>query len=286
MGLLLIARFTLHEAIRRRLFLAVLLLSILMLIGFALLFHYMVNHSHIPYGIDPHLYNIALGAFVTVPIMWFVYLLSSLLTIIMCAGIISSEVEAGTFVITVPKPLHRFEIVAGKWLCYALLSCAYTALLFFGFTSIIYWLTGFWSDGVFNALGLLELGVLVLLSILTFSSTLVPTAVSGVIALVLFISAQAMNLIAYLMHFLAPDKEGSIQSISTIINLIMPTDALWHGASYYLTPTALLNILDQINLNSPLTATQSIPGALIVWAIGYCLLLPLGAIWFFQRRDL
>ncbi len=286
MGLLLIARFTLKEAIRRRLFLAVLILSAFMLGGFALLFNYMINRSRIPYGIDPHLYEIALGAFVTVPIIWFVYLLGSLLTIIMCAGIISSEVEAGTFVITVPKPLRRFEIVLGKWLCYALLACAYTALLFFGFTGIIYWLTGFWSQNALNALSLLELGMLVLLSLMTLSSALVPTAVSGVIALVLFISVQVVNVIAYLVHFLAPDKEQNMQTVSTLVNLVMPTDALWHGASYYLTPATAASLLQQINLNSPLTTTQSIPSALIIWAICYCLILPIGAIWFFQRRDL
>lgn len=286
MGLLLIACFTFKEVVRRRIFLAVLLLSLLMLGGFALLFNYAIDHSRVPFGIDPQLYSSALGIFAIVPIIWLVYLLSSFMTIIMAAGMISSEVEAGTFVVTVPKPLKRSEIVFGKWLCYLLILGTYTALLFFSFTAIIYWKTGYWPDEALNAVSMLELGVLVLLGLMTLSSSLMPTAVNGAIALVLFISAQIVNVILYIVQLVAPDKVQTFQDISIVINLLMPADALWHGSSYYLTPATALNVLQQFRMNNPFVGTEPAPLAIIVWAVLYSVVLPVAAVWFFQRRDL
>src|SRR5438132_1636628 len=76
--------------------------------------------------------------------IWLVYLLSSLLTIVLTAGMISGEVEAGTFAVIVPKPISRTEIVIGKWLGSALILVVYTALMFFAFLAVIYWKTGYW----------------------------------------------------------------------------------------------------------------------------------------------
>lgn len=286
MGVLFIARFTFKEVIRRRLFLAVLLLSIFMLGGFALLFNYAIDHTRVPTGIDPQLYSSALGIFAIVPIIWLAYLLSSFMTIIMAAGMISGEVEAGTFVVTVPKPLRRYEIVFGKWLCHSLILGTYTALIFFGFTAIIYWRTGYWPEQALNAVGMLELGVLVLLALMTLSSSLMPTAVNGAIALVLFISAQIVNVILYIVQIIAPDKVQTFQNISIVVNLVMPTDALWHGSSYYLTPAAALNVLQQFSMRSPFVGTEPASLAIIIWSVIYCVVLPVGAAWFFQRRDL
>src|SRR5579859_3577316 len=133
MGLLLITRFTLLEAIRRRLFLAVAILSILILTAFSILLSIVVNVSQSSNGNgnDTQLYLLGGGVIITVLAIWMVYLLSSTLTIVFTANMISGEVEAGTFAVIVPKPISRAEIVMGKWLGCALIIVVYTALMFF-----------------------------------------------------------------------------------------------------------------------------------------------------------
>src|SRR5437868_5689347 len=173
MGLLLITRFTLLEAIRRRLFLAVLILSILIVTAFSILLSIVINASQADNS-NEILFG---GVIVTVLAMWMVYLLSSTLTIVFTANMISGEVEAGTFAVIVPKPLARVEIVIGKWLGYALIVCSYTALMFLSFLVVIYRQTGYWPTDAFYALGMLELGMLTLLGITTLGSSLVPTIV-------------------------------------------------------------------------------------------------------------
>src|SRR5579859_790034 len=228
MGLLLIARFTLQEAIRRRLFLAVVLLSALIVGAFALLFAIVISQvgGNNGEGIDPQLFLRGIGVILDVIATWLVYLLTSLLTIVMTAGMISSEVEAGTFAVIVPKPLARAEIVFGKWLGYALILAAYTALLFLAFSGVVYWLTGYWPEQMLSGLAMLELGMLALLALTTLGSALVPTIVNGAIVLILFIGAPIASFVQFIVQFTAPAHLQTLQNITTIIDLIMPTDAL------------------------------------------------------------
>ncbi|MGO8949052.1 MAG: ABC transporter permease [Ktedonobacterales bacterium] len=291
MGLLLITRFTLLEAMRRRLFLAVLLLSIVILAAFTILLRVVVSASLSSGdgGTNTQLFVLGGGAIITVLAIWMVYLLCSTLTILFTANMISGEVEAGTFAILVPKPLHRVEIVLGKWLGYALIICVYTGLLFLGFLAVIHWLTGYWPTGAFFALGMLELGMLVLLGITTLGSSLVPTIVNGAIALMLFIGAPTASFVQFVVQVLKPASLQTIQPIVTVINLVIPTDALWHGASYFLLPPTASFIAAGISgstFNTPFTSGQPVAPAFLVWAALYCIALPALAALSFQHRDL
>jgi ABC-type transport system involved in multi-copper enzyme maturation permease subunit len=291
MGLLLIARFTLLEAARRRLFLAVLVLSIVIVAAFTILLRVVVNVSLSSGdgGTNTQLFVLGGGAIITVLAIWMVYLLCSTLTIVFSANMISGEVEAGTFAILVPKPLTRVEIVVGKWLGYALIVCVYTATMFLAFLAVIRWQTGYWPTGAFFALGMLELGMLVLLGVTTLGSSLVPTVVNGAIALMLFIGAPTASFVQFVVQVLKPSSLQTIQPIITVINLVIPTDALWHGASYFLLPPTANFITAGISgntLDTPFTSGQPVAPALLIWAILYCIALPALAALRFQHRDL
>src|SRR5260370_23960242 len=272
MGLLLIARFTLQEAIRRRLFLAVVLMSLLIIGAFATLFGIVLSQvgGSNSQGIDPQLFLLGIGVFLDVVAIWLVYLLSSLLTIVMSAGMISSEVDAGSFAVIVPKPLGRAEIVFGKWSGYALILGVYTAFLFLAFLAVVYWLPGYWPSQTFSALGMLELGMLALLALTTLGSAFVPTIVNGAIALMLFIGAPIASIVQFIIQFASPANLQTVQNITTVINLIMPTDALWHGTSYYLLPPAPpFPALGQstTHLNTPSTSAHPWAWTLVSWSL-------------------
>jgi len=291
MGLLLITRFTLLEAIRRRLFLAVTILSILILAAFAILLSIVIDVSQARNvnGNDTQLYILGGGVVITVLAIWMVYLLSSTLTIVFTANMISGEVDAGTFAVIVPKPLTRVEIVLGKWLGYALVVCTYTALMFVMFLAVIRWQTGYWPTNAPYALGMIELGILALLGITTLGSSLVPTIVNGAIALMLFVGAPTASIVQFIVKLLNPTSQQTVQNITTVINLVIPTDALWHAASFYLLPPAAdfvtLGISSQ-TFDTPFTSGQAIAPALLVWVVLYCIALPALAVLRFQHRDL
>ena len=289
MGLLLISRFTVQEAIRRWLFVAVAILSIVLVGLFALLLNVAVGTISAP---DPYTRQISLltgGIAMSVLSMWLVYVLVSVLTIVLTAGMISGEIDANTFSIIVPKPLRRAEIIFGKWLGYALLLGVYAAILFFAFEGIIYLETGYWPESALLALGLLELIMLSLLALTTLLGTLVPTLVNGAVMLVLFIIAPIASLVQFVVQLVSPNQSATMQNISTVVNLIIPSDVLWHGVSYYLLPDPtnmfLLGVSPR-NFNTPFTSGTSIAPALLIWVLLYIIALPVLGAWRFQKRDL
>jgi Cu-processing system permease protein len=300
MGLWHITRFTLQEALRRRLFLAVSALSMLLLIMYAFIVHFVAVQSTkgaIQGGDSTQLFLLVGGVLISVPSIWMVYLISGILTIFLAVGMVSGEIEAGTFSIIVPKPLRRYEIVLGKWAGHVLLLGGYTALLFLAFLGVIYWLTGYWPDSAFSALGMLELAILALLGLATLGSTLVSTVVNGAIILILFVSAPLASFISTVLAIMSSTQtvtfapSPSLQNTITVINLIIPTDALWHGAAYYLLPTQALNLLPSQDVsttffNLPLINPEQLTTPLFIWIALYIIVLPALAIWRFQKRDL
>ncbi|HYT36074.1 MAG TPA: ABC transporter permease subunit, partial [Ktedonobacteraceae bacterium] len=241
--------------------------------------------AHAPLQSNPQLFLLEFDLIITILSVWAAYLLSGAMTIVLSINMTSGEIEAGTFSVIVSKPLHRAEIIFGKWLGYALILCTYTAMLFFTFLGLIYWRTGYFPDNALSALGMLEISTLVLLALTTLGSTLFPTLVNGAIVIMLFIGAPLASFIQ-----LITTPGATVQNITTTVNLVIPTDALWHGASYYLIPSFLFNILQQRgllrDLDTPFTSIQPLSSALFAWAILYCIVLPIIGAIRFQRRDL
>jgi ABC-type transport system involved in multi-copper enzyme maturation permease subunit len=286
MGILLMARFTLQEAFHRWLLLAMLLLNLLLLGVFALMLNsvYTSEVARSASLADPQLNLLKLSFSLSILSAWAVYLLSGALTIVLTVGMTSGEIEAGTFAMTVTKPLRRSDIIFGKWLGYALIVCVYTAMLFFTFLGIIFLQTGYWPQEALPSLGMIELSTLVLLALTTFGSACFPTLVNGAIAIMLFIGAP----LASFVQLITSNPGQTAQNITTTINLIIPTDALWHGASFYLIPSFIsqLGLGSLADLNTPFTSIQPIAPGIFIWAIIYCIVLPVIGALRFQRRDL
>ena len=287
MGIILIARFTIQEAFHRWLLGAMLILNLLLLALFALVLNaahasIMANSST---RANSQLGTLTFGIGASILSMWAVYLLCGALTIVLTVAMTSGEIEAGTFAMIVTKPLRRRDIIFGKWLGSALIVCTYTAMLAGSFLGVIYWITGYWPQQALQSLAMLELSSLVLLALTTLGSACVPTLVNGAIAIVLFIGAP----LAGFIQLITTNPGETTQNITTAINLIIPTDALWHGASFYLIPPALFQIMPgQVaqELKTPFTSVQPTTPGMIIWAILYCIVLPLIGALRFQRRDL
>jgi hypothetical protein len=172
---------------------------------------------------------------------------------------------------------------------YALILGLYTALIFFAFLAVIYWLTSYWPTEALTALGMLELGMLALLGLTTLGSALVPTIVNGAIALTLFISAPTVSIVQFIVRFISPTQLTTVENITTVINLIIPTDAIWHGTSFYLIPSELvLETLGQSvnSLDTPFTSVAPVTWPFLIWVMLYSIVLPILAAWRFQHRDL
>jgi hypothetical protein len=134
-------------------------------------------------------------------------------------------------------------------------------------------------------------GVL-LLTLSLCGSTLMPTLANGIVVFTLLGLAWLAGIIEFVGRLLSftsnPGASGAdaLLNIGTAVSLLVPSDALWRGASYYLESPSLLAAFGGARGGIPFFSTSPPPPALIWWSIGYVVVVLSGAVLAFRARDL
>src|ERR1700737_2578062 len=240
-----IARVTPQEGVSRRLILAGVVISLGYIGLFALGFHFaydkafensMNAESRLSLGI----------AFATLTLfgVYVVNYLASFLALFLSVGAISGEIDAGTLHAVLARPLNRSEFIIGRWLGYVVMIVAYVAAMTGLVLLVARLVAGYEVPDPTHALLLMSLEGVLLLTLSLLGSTLMPTLANGVVVFTLLGLAWLAGIIEFVGRLLqnAPDVTGgdAMVNIGTAVSLLLPSDALWRGASYYLESPALL----------------------------------------------
>jgi ABC-type transport system involved in multi-copper enzyme maturation permease subunit len=286
-----IARFTLLEAISRRLILAGVAISAgyigLYSLGFHFAYDKALENSPTPQS------RLALGLAFAILTLFGVYVvnyLASFLALFLSVGAVSGEIDSGTLHAVLARPLGRSEFILGRWLGYALLISAYVTLMTGAVLLIARAIAGYEVPDPVPALLLMLLETLLLLTLSLCGSTLMPTLANGVIAFTLLGLAWLAGIIEFVGRLLstAPDSTGgeAMLNIGTVVSLLIPSDALWRGASFYLEPPSMLAAMGAARTGIPFFAVAPPANALILWSVAYVAVVLAGAVLAFSRRDL
>lgn len=284
MNTLLVARFTLQEAVSRRLILAGVLISLgylaLFAFGFRLAYGFVLSN---PANAQARL---AVGlAFATLTLfgVYVVNYLASFLALFLSVGAISGEIDAGTLHAVLARPLRRAEFLAGRWLGYAAMLAVYIVAMTGLVLLIARAISGYEVPDPLPALVLMLLEGLLLLTLSLFGSTVMSTLANGVVVFTLLGLAWLGGIIEFIGRLLDND---TMLNLGTAVSLLLPSDALWRGASYYLQSPAVLTVTGAARGGIPFFSSVPIAPALVVWAVGYVLVVLAGAMLTFSHRDL
>src|ERR1700738_1942710 len=287
-----IARFTLQEAVSRRLILAGVLISIGYIGLFALGFHFAYDKA-LENPSNPET-RLSLGiAFATLTLfgVYVVNYLASFLALFLSVGAISGEIDVGTLHAVLARPLSRSEFVIGRWLGYVLMIVAYVTMMTGLVLLVARLVAGYEVPDPTHALLLMSLEGVLLLTMSLFGSTLMPTLANGVVVFTLLGLAWLAGIIEFVGNLLqnAPDTTGgtAMVNIGTAVSLLLPSDALWRGASYYLESPSLLAVMGTAGRGGiPFFSSTPPAAALVIWAVGYVSVMLAGAVLAFRGRDL
>ena len=286
-----IARFTLQEAVSRRLILAGVLISLGYIGLFALGFHFAYDKS-LETTTSPEA-RLSLGvAFATLTLfgVYVVNYLASFLALFLSVAAISGEIDSGTLHAVLARPLRRSEFVVGRWLGYAVMIAVYIVAMTSLVLLIARLIAGYEVPDPVPALLLMLLEGVLLLTLSLFGSTLMPTLANGIVVFTLLGLAWLAGIIEFVGRLLAsaPDSTGSdaMLNIGTAVSLVLPSDALWRGASYYLESPSLLAVLGAGRGGIPFFSATPPAMALVVWSVAYVGVVLGGAVLAFRRRDL
>ena len=284
-NIFLIARLTWREAISKRLIFTVLLLS-LAFVGLYLIGVYFLHQRFLARAAE-------LGsrrggpevayASITVMGMYIANFLGALLGALSAIGAISGEIESGTFFATLTKPLQRAQVLLGKWLGFASLTVLYIIGLSGGLLIGVRAMTGYAPPDPARAIALMVFGAILLLTLSILGSSLFSTLANGIVVFLLYGFAWVGGLLESIGR--ATDTP-ILETISRISQVLIPSDALWKGASYHLQSASLLESQRNFGGSNPFIGLEPVPLGLMLWAAMYIVITLALAIWAFDRRDL
>jgi Cu-processing system permease protein len=276
-AILYIARLTFHEAVRRRIALAMLVFGIAFLLIFSTGFHFIhqgaQSNSSAPEKIFEQGYN-----FMFLAAMYVVNFLVIATAALITSDTLAGEISSGAIQSLVSKPLRRYQIVLGKWLGNAILLALYLALMGAGIIVSVQVQSGYMAPHSLLGMGLIYLnGLLILTITLAFSSTYSTLATGGAIFGLYglsFIGGWVERIGAFVNNQTAID-------LGIASSLLIPTEAIWNLASSQMT-TSFLRSFGQ----NPFTS-GSVPSPLmVIYTILYLLGFMALAIRNFAQRDL
>jgi Cu-processing system permease protein len=279
-----VTRLSLREAVSRRLVLIGLVLSaaflLLFVFGFNALYSRAIEESA---GIGGRR-EVAFGAtMITVLGLYIVRFLGALLAIFLASSAIAAEIDSGLLHAVLARPLSRTSWLLQRWLAFVVVTVGYVALMTAALLAIANGIADFTPLDPVRAVAVMALELAVLLSLGLLTSTTWSAVTSGVVTFCLFGVAWLAGIIELIGDQL---RNQTMQLIGIATSLVMPSDALWRGASFYLQSPSVLIISRQEGGGNPFAGTAPPTAALLGWAVAYAVCLLLLAAWRLRRRDL
>jgi Cu-processing system permease protein len=295
-NLLVVARWTVLEARRRRLLLAGVVLSIAFVVVFALAFS-LLYHSQernllgVQAGdsgpVSPREQLLVLSTILVVLGLYGVQFLAALLGLFLGVASVSPEVDSGALHAVLARPISRLDYLLGRFLALAGMLTVYVVVMSGSLLLTARVVAGYEAGDATRAVGLMILEVLVLLAVSVLGSSVLPTLTNGVIMLALFGLAWLGGIVGFIGSI--PPGNELLANLGTAVGLLLPADAVWRGASYHVLPPGLLiasSVAGGADLELPFGSTTPIAPALLAWAVAYPTLCLGLAVACFRRRDL
>ncbi|MFC6592470.1 ABC transporter permease [Deinococcus lacus] len=217
--------------------------------------------------------------------LYLVYFLGSLMAVLSTVAAVSGDIENGVMQSIISRPVSRAELVLGRWLGFTVVNVGYVVLVSAVMLLGIWLITGFVPPNPLPAVGLMALAVALLTAATVLGSTMFTTLANGIGVFVLYgfgASGGILDLVG--RSFDIP----TMVTLGRLANVLMPTNALWLGASDQLQGQAMRDLFGLVlaRVPNPLFGSEPIAPGMLVWAAALTVLSVLGAMWKFSRRDL
>jgi ABC-type transport system involved in multi-copper enzyme maturation permease subunit len=283
---LVIARLTVQEASRRRLLLALVILT-LIVVGFSAWGFNKITTVTGSSGTALDHTQVELITSQLLIVVTFMYSGVLALSAAVVAGpLISSEVESGLLLSVLARPVRRSEVVIGKWLGLGALVAIYAGGSGLLEMAAVDWATGYVPPHPLELTLFVCAEGLALLSLGLLLSTRLSGITGGVIALVAWLMGWIGGVVGDIGAGL---QNQAVENIGTISRLILPTDGLWRGAVYAMEPDAViasLRLAGTLGRANPFSAVDPPPLAFLAWVVVWFALMLTLSIWSFRTREI
>ena len=281
------AKLTIWEAARRKLLIAVVLLTLVVIGATGWVFHEL-RYENGPSG-GPQLSEVELLLLASQVLIFVVFLFAAvlaLMSVLVSAPSISGDVESNLVLAMLARPVRRSELVLGKWLGLAVLvvlSAAGSGILELIVVDVN---TGYLPPSPVGLIAYVAALGLVLLTLGLLLSTRLAGMTAAIIPLIGYFIAWVGGILGGIGT--AIDNQGLIVT-GVVSKLLLPTDGLWRGAVYAMEPASVvasLRAAGRLSAGNPFSATDAPAPAFLAWTVFWFALMIGLTLWSFQRREL
>jgi ABC-type transport system involved in multi-copper enzyme maturation permease subunit len=282
-----ITRLTIRETSRRKLLLALLVLTLVViavtLFGISKLKTISDTRPLTPLEVK------AITSQILILVMFMFSFVLALSAVFMAASQISGDVESGIALAILTRPLSRADVVLGKWLGLTGLVAAYIGGAVVVELIGIKLLTDYQPPDPVMLIVYLVAETVVLMTLALLISTRLSGMAGGVIALGAFGISWIGGIAGAIGQAFAND---TITRIGTITQLVLPTDGLWRGAVYSLEPAAMITLFRAAGTAgrsasaNPFFEANGPPPAYVAWVLAWIVAVLALTIYSFRRREI
>ena len=284
---LIIARHAVQETVRRRVFIVVLVLTLLFLALFTVAtvkafaaegtFQFGNNGPVGPAGVASltTVTLLGLGVFGSL-------FLAAVLGVFLTVGAVGGDAERGLLQPLVVRPLGRRQFLLGRFVGAAAVSSAYVTVLYAAVLVIVHQAGGQWPDYIVGPAVALMSAVTILVAMSLLGSVFLSTVANGIAMFMLYGAGLVSGLLASIGAAL---NAHTVQTISHDITIALPFEGLYEAAVHAFASNAGGLARIAVNLG-PFGAAESGSTLFYLWAVVYFGLAAVIAAVGFERRDL
>jgi Cu-processing system permease protein len=284
-GAVIVAGYALRESVRRRVFVVVLLLTLMFLGLFAFATAKVFEQTG-DFTIGRNIGTLDTTGLVAATMlglgMFAILFLATVLAVFLTLGAVRGDAERGLLQPLVVRPLGRTSLLLGRFAAAASVCALYVLLVYAATLLIVHQASGRWPDTVVGPGLALAGGSAVIVALALLGSVFLTATANGIVTFMLF----GAGLVAGLMQSIA-DAIGShsLGQIAHVVAVALPFEALYQAGLHALTAnqTGFTGALIQLG---PFGSSHAGGLLLDVWAVAYVALAGAIAAWGFARRDL
>jgi ABC-type transport system involved in multi-copper enzyme maturation permease subunit len=281
-GVLIVARYALREAIRRRVILVVVLLTVAFLALYGLGAAVTFNEVNDLAAGDQFDERVLAGSTLFGLAMFTTLFLGTVLGVFLTLGAVRGDAERGLLQPIVVRPVGRTSLLLGRYVGAALVCVVYVATVYLA-AMLITGITGDWwpDDPIGPGVGLM-LAVLVIAALSLLGSVFLSSTANGIAVFMIFGAGLAAGLLGQIGDALAVQ---TLEDVAKVSSWVLPFEALYQAGLHGLTQETG-GVTGVVVRLGPFGGAQDAGPGLWAWALAYLALVGAAARAAFVRRDL
>jgi ABC-type transport system involved in multi-copper enzyme maturation permease subunit len=284
-AILVIAELTLREVLRRRLLWVLLGLSVASVVFVGWAVTQLAEHAR-ESGMDEARITLGVSQVLVIIAFMFSFVLA-MSGAFLAAPAIATDVESGTALAVLARPISRADLVLGRWVGLCLVTGGYAVASSLLAIAVVALVTGYVPPEPGIAVACLVGQAIATLTFALALGTRLPSMTAGAIAVVCFGAAWLGGFLGSVAGLL---RAQAIVPTLDVVRFVFPTDLLWRGVIHGLEPPAVQLLARGIDASAraydPFVALQPVPLEAAIWSIAWVALVLAGGVLAFGRREL